>query len=240
MKSLPFGILGVLAVIYLSLETKNSAIYLSAHSFYIVFLGTIAIFFFANPFNNIKMTFKAIKELFEKDKSSEEVRSMVQEIASKKGLNDHHKIPLVNYALKLWKQGVEADMVETLLIEKNEEIVATTELPVSVLKNLSKYPPALGMTGTVMGMISLFANLNGDNKAMIGEALSIAMTATFYGLMFANFILLPLADRLHIRHKAITNRNDLFLTALLKINRSEPISFLENLNLEQAYYEQAG
>ncbi len=240
MKSLPIGILGVIIVIALSMDTANSAIYMSAHSFYIVFLGTAAIFLFANPFKNIITTFVAVKSLFEKDKTPEEVRSLVEEIAKNKGLEKDHKIPLVDYALKLWKQGVEPDIVESLLIEKNEDVVSTTEIPVSVLKNLSKYPPALGMTGTVMGMISLFANLNSDNKAAIGEALSVAMTATFYGLMYANFILLPLADRLHIRHKAITNRNDLVLNALLKINRSEPLSFIENLNLEQSYYEQAG
>lgn len=240
MKSLPLGLIGVAIVLFLSLEKSNASIYLNSHSFYIVFLGTIAIFLFANPFRNIMMTFSAIKELFRKDKSSTEIRSIINEISSKKGVIKNHEIPIVNYALKLWNQGVEAEIFETLLIEKNEEIVATTEIPVSVLKNLSKYPPALGMTGTVMGMISLFANLNSDNKSSIGQALSVAMTATFYGLMFANFILLPLADRLHIRHKAMTNRNDIFLAALLKINRSEPISFLDNLNLEQSYYEQAG
>ena len=58
-----------------------------------------------DPFRNISMTFSAVKELFRKDKSSKEIRSIVTEISSKKGSIKNHEIPLVNYALKLWKEN---------------------------------------------------------------------------------------------------------------------------------------
>jgi chemotaxis protein MotA len=81
-----------------------------------------------------------------------------------------------------------------------------------------------------MGMISLFSALD-ENRSNIGSALSIAMTATFFGLVLANVFISPLADRLHVRqvhmHRTLENMYEL----LLLINQGEPTALIkEELN----------
>lgn len=239
MKTLPIGIISVILITLLSIDRNNIEVYLNSHSFVLVFLGTLAVFTLSTPQKGSLLTLKAILNLFKKDFKGQELKEELVNL--KKNTNNvKHKNPLIDYALKLWQQGVDQNNFEDLLTEKLNDIESNTQVPVSILKNLSKYPPALGMIGTVMGMIALFANLNSENKLFIGQALSVAMTATFYGLMLANMIILPLADRLQIQHQSTSNRNELIFTALLKINKSEPVSFLNNINLEEKYYEQAG
>jgi flagellar motor component MotA len=103
--------------------------------------------------------------------------------------------PLIAYASDLWSQGIEPDLFIVLLSQKRNEILSRGLDAIQALKNLSKYPPALGMTGTVMGIVNVFYALD-QNKDSIGLNLSMAMTATFLGLILANVLISPLADRL--------------------------------------------
>ncbi|MBU6376194.1 MAG: MotA/TolQ/ExbB proton channel family protein [Bdellovibrionales bacterium] len=63
-----------------------------------------------------------------------------------------------------------------------------------MILNLSKFPPALGLLGASTGMIQMMMNLKTNGTDGIGASMAIALTATFWGIGFANFILLPLSD----------------------------------------------
>lgn len=54
--------------------------------------------------------------------------------------------------------------------------------------------PSVGMVGTVLGLVGMFASL--DDPASMGPAMALAMLTTFYGLVFATFVFGPIAARL--------------------------------------------
>lgn len=54
--------------------------------------------------------------------------------------------------------------------------------------------PALGMAGTIIGLIRMFSHM--EDSSAIGPAMAMALMATFYGLIFANIVAGPLAARL--------------------------------------------
>ncbi|PTQ08269.1 flagellar motor protein [Sphingomonas oleivorans] len=54
--------------------------------------------------------------------------------------------------------------------------------------------PAMGMIGTVLGLIDMFANM--EDAARIGPSMAMALVATLYGIIVANLIAGPIADRL--------------------------------------------
>lgn len=54
--------------------------------------------------------------------------------------------------------------------------------------------PAMGMAGTIIGLISMFARM--DDAAAVGPAMAMALLATFHGLVIANILAGPLARRL--------------------------------------------
>ena len=51
--------------------------------------------------------------------------------------------------------------------------------------------PALGMAGTVIGLIGMFAAM--DDPAALGPAMALALLTTFYGVVIANMIAAPIA-----------------------------------------------
>lgn len=54
--------------------------------------------------------------------------------------------------------------------------------------------PSVGMVGTVLGLIGMFASL--DDPARMGPAMALAMLTTLYGLVFGAFLFGPIAARL--------------------------------------------
>jgi len=61
-------------------------------------------------------------------------------------------------------------------------------------ENIADAAPAMGMLGTVVGLIMLFGKV--DNAAAIGQAMAIALLTTLYGLILANLVAGPIAQRL--------------------------------------------
>jgi chemotaxis protein MotA len=54
--------------------------------------------------------------------------------------------------------------------------------------------PAMGMAGTIIGLVGMFASM--DDPAHIGPAMAMALLTTLYGVVLANFIAAPIAARL--------------------------------------------
>ena len=54
--------------------------------------------------------------------------------------------------------------------------------------------PAMGMLGTVLGLIAMFARM--DDPDAIGSAMALAMMTTFYGLLLSGLVAGPIAARL--------------------------------------------
>jgi chemotaxis protein MotA len=229
MNNLFFGFVAIFAVLFASLQ-GNASSYVQLHSFLIVVVGTVAILFFSTPGNVLKSLWRNLLQLTKKDDSvalySEDIFKLSQSRDTK--LANTHK--LVSYGQELWQQGVDPDLFIVLLSQKRRELEAKTTDAVQALKNLAKYPPTLGMTGTVMGMISLFSTLD-SNKSNIGQALSTAMTATFLGLILANLLIAPLADRLQVKQVNQQRLLENIYELMLLINQGEPSTLIkEELN----------
>lgn len=54
--------------------------------------------------------------------------------------------------------------------------------------------PAMGMAGTIVGLVGMFASM--DDPTRIGPAMALALLTTLYGVVLANFIAAPIATRL--------------------------------------------
>jgi chemotaxis protein MotA len=64
---------------------------------------------------------------------------------------------------------------------------------------LGAYAPAFGMIGTLIGLILMLRHL--DDPSKIGPGMAVALITTLYGVMGANFVFLPLAEKLEARTK---------------------------------------
>jgi chemotaxis protein MotA len=93
-------------------------------------------------------------------------------------------------------------------LHKEENISATLERDVSdtvclhevsnqILVSLSRTLPALGLIGTLVGMVLLLRDLYTQDVQSLPAALSLAVLTTLYGAVFANVLVAPLAARLN-------------------------------------------
>jgi chemotaxis protein MotA len=234
MITLPFGFFVVGFVVYYALHGVELENFLNFHSFVIVIVGTVAALALSAPSGTLKRLVFNLIRLYRPIRNKDLITKTLHQLVENKNLKIQKDIhPLIDFAQDMWEQGLSKNLFEELLMQRLEELSIKSEEPVSTLKNLAKYPPALGMMGTVMGMVELFANLNADNKDMVGANLALAMTATFYGLFLANLFITPLSDRLFVQHLGDVKLNEYVFNAIIYINRNEPLAVIENCDGER-------
>jgi chemotaxis protein MotA len=61
------------------------------------------------------------------------------------------------------------------------------------------YAPSFAMMGTMFSLINMLRTL--DDPSTIGPNMAIALITTFYGVVIANAILNPIANKLNVRHE---------------------------------------
>ncbi|MFM6927736.1 MAG: motility protein A [Bdellovibrio sp.] len=102
---------------------------------------------------------------------------------------------------------------------------------IKVWQTLSRFPPAFGLLGATLGMISLLQTL-GEPGAQdrIGPAMATALVATFYGLLLANLILIPISEKLiSVSQADMTLREIIKEGVLLVHEKKHPIFIREYL-----------
>ncbi len=228
MKSLTSGMLILIFVFAMTFHGVDSSVFYNAHSFIIVVLGTLGIFALSTPPVGILNVFKSLMKLSVPDKSVDFYNEQLLAVNKKRDvqLSDSH--PLIVYAQELWIKGLDSEMIPALLTRRMQELNGDTLRVTSALRNLAKYPPAMGMTGTVIGLVTLFSHLQPENRSKLGPSLALAMTATLYGLLLANAFLMPLADRLHLIHLHHSEVNQYICKILLLIHQGDGESIVED------------
>lgn len=218
--TLPIGLFATFAVIFYSMGTQNLAMYANSHSLALVVGGTFTVLLMSSPWKSLLHLWTDLWSLFKPVKSFNDFQNDLVSLVKNKNSSVKINDPLVTYAQELWLQGISQDLFVVLLSQKKNDIEQKGTLSIQCLKNLSKYPPAFGMAGTVIGVVSLFQSLD-NNKDKIGASLALAMTATFLGLVLANAIVMPLADRLQIKHSQQKQLLQNIYQVLLLINQNE-------------------
>jgi chemotaxis protein MotA len=87
--------------------------------------------------------------------------------------------------------------------------------------------PAWGMVGTIIGMVTMFANMSDPSK--LGPAMATALLATLYGAVIANMVCLPLADKLHIKLEEEDISRSLIIDGILLIRESKSPSLVKEM-----------
>lgn len=227
MLSLPIGFVFTIAIVYFSLEGGSISTYVNSHSLVLVFAGTVAIFIMSTPFDTIRRLVTALRELFSSPRKVEHFRGEFEELNQSRSTSIPSNNELIRYATDLWSSGVQPELFVVLVLQKREELERANNDVIQSLRNLAKYPPVLGMTGTVMGLVTMFSNL-GSNQTTIGPALAFAMTATFWGLITANCLVTPLADHLHVKQLQREKLYGGIYQILMLIHRGEASVLIRN------------
>ena len=75
--------------------------------------------------------------------------------------------------------------------------------------------PAWGMIGTILGMVTMLANMSDPSK--LGAAMVTALLATLYGALITNLVALPIADKLRVKVEEEDVSRSLIIDGILLI-----------------------
>ncbi len=93
----------------------------------------------------------------------------------------------------LLQPGGGADARETILTLSYARLAQVKEAE-DVFRFLARTTPAVGLMGTIVGLVNMLINLR--NFEQLGPAMAVAQLATFYGLILAYGIWSPFAKRI--------------------------------------------
>jgi chemotaxis protein MotA len=212
-----FGILvafGVL-VISITMATKNPIVFLDPHGILIVIGGTAAAGLMCFPLRSFIRVGGVIMNKFLGAYSTRHEVVIHEIVDLARGVRENPeylktkaktiKTQFLSDAVQLMTLGgIPEEELDDILVKRAATHTKRYDYDVGVFKTLAKFPPAFGLLGTTLGMISLLQQLGGkDAQKLLGPAMAIGLVATFYGLVVANLVFIPIAENL-----ANINRDD--------------------------------
>src|SRR5262249_50180445 len=99
--------------------------------------------------------------------------------------------------LMLMIDGTDPEALRSIMEIDIDALSARHRENARIFEAAGGFAPTLGVLGAVMGLIHVLGNLAEPDK--LGEGIATAFVATFYGVGFANTIMLPLAEKLKVR-----------------------------------------
>ena len=111
--------------------------------------------------------------------------------------------------------GHDIDVVRETLAKDISMTTQRHEFGSSIFKSMGDVAPAMGMIGTLIGLVAMLSNM--DDPKAIGPAMAVALLTTLYGAFFANVICLPVAIKLANRTEEEKLNQSLVLDGIVGI-----------------------
>ncbi|NCN41660.1 motility protein A [bacterium] len=241
--SAPLGFIVGLGVIGFSVTQglENSRVFLDAHAAVIVLGGTLAAAMICLPLTHLLSLFKIFLRTVTGSQKTEilhtinEVVSVSEAVASGQSISDQ-SATIKNHFFKeslvlMDKGGLTDDQLQEVLAMRVEQQNEMYKKEGATYKIIGKFPPAFGLVGATLGMIALLQGLGApDAFQKLGPAMSIALVATFYGLILANVFIIPVGENLtHAADDDLTIRKIIAHGVLLIKNKEHPLIVSEYL-----------
>lgn len=123
--------------------------------------------------------------------------------------------PFFKKSLNLLVDGHDADVVRAILTKDMNLTFTRQKDGVSIFRALGDVAPAMGMIGTLIGLVQMLSVM--DDPKQIGPAMAVALLTTLYGAMIANMFAIPIADKLDLRSGEEKLAKSLIIDAVLAI-----------------------
>ena len=168
------------------------------------------------------------KTLFFKLAPSEGEAKKMLKIAQKARINgllniqdDANKIDdnFAKKGLSLAIDGINPEAIETILQDETVSMSDRHERSIAILRRSAELAPAMGLIGTLIGLVQMLGNLS--DPSAIGPAMAVALLTTLYGAVLANMVFTPLAAKLERNSQAEVELRRLYLTSIMSIVKQE-------------------
>lgn len=129
--------------------------------------------------------------------------------------------PFLHKCLAMAVDGAPGEEIDRVLRVEIDATHGRHLKSASVLRKAAEVAPAMGLIGTLVGLVQMLGHLS--DPAAIGPSMAIALLTTFYGAILGSMVFAPLAAKLerNAGEEALLNRMYLMTSAAIG-NRSHP------------------
>lgn len=210
-------------------------LFVNVPSLLIVIGGSVSVVLMQFTLGQFFGAFKvAMKAFFHKSVDAVQLieqAGVLANVARKEGMmaleSQEIENPFLNKGIQLCVDGHPPDLVRKMLSKDISLTIQRHELGQKIFKALGDIAPAMGMIGTLIGLVQMLANM--DDPKSIGPAMAVALLTTLYGAIIANAFALPLADKLELRSQEEKTNRTLILETISGIQEGMNPRVLEEL-----------
>jgi len=221
-------IIGVTVVILAIMTGSGLDIFLNLPGFLIVVGGTFAATMIQFPFSGVFISFPiGIKAAFtnQKERPRDFITTAIRlsKLARKNGLLSLEKAKITNPSfrkgLQMCADGRDLDYIRKVLTQEMAQSIQREEVGARVFLAIGETAPAFGMFGTLVGLVQMLSKMN--DPSTIGSAMAVALLTTLYGVLIANLIALPIADKLQAKSGQEMELRSLIIECVIQIQQMQ-------------------
>lgn len=230
------GLLGAIAMVVMAMVLGGSIItFIDVPSILIVVVGTHFVVMMTYPLGEfLGAASSGMKTLMFKSPDYNELIEKVVELADlarKSGLlaleGTEIPDPYMKKGIGLLVDGHDGEVVRSILEKDMKMASARHSSGASIFKSMADIAPAMGMIGTLVGLVAMLSNM--DDPKSIGPAMAVALLTTLYGAIMANMVGIPIAEKLNKRDGEETLAKQLIVDGLLGIQAGQNPRVIEQI-----------
>ncbi len=218
---------------------KDIMVFVDIPSVLIVFGGTVGAVLICYPLQQVLGVMAVVKKtfLFKLDQPADIITRFMEYankarregILSLEPLLKDIQDDFLRKGLQLTVDGMEPQAIQEILETEIAYLEERHQLGAEILATFGTYAPALGMIGTVIGLVLMLKTMN--DPSSIGPSMAVALITTFYGAVLANLVFNPMSAKLKNRSKEEVLIRGMILEGILCISKGEnPRIIEEKLN----------
>lgn len=198
-------------------------------SMMIVIGGTIGATLLNYPLSQVVLVFRIVKNAFlHKSQAHSEVISLIIEFSKKarregilsfeqelKEIED----PFFTKGLQLAIDGMESQAIENIMTTEIQFAQERHRLGAEIFATMGTFAPAMGMLGTIIGLVQMLMQM--EDPGQIGAPMAVALLTTFYGVILANLVFIPISGKLKARSKEEILLKQMILEGIIAIQAGD-------------------
>jgi len=240
-------LLGVIIVLLNMVDFSTGQIisaFFNLNAFLVVLGGTFAAVLINYPFSQVGCFFSGFKKILGSEPASSE--SAIEQLLYLSYLSQKKGILALEKEIETQPDSfMRFALTEMMVYRDPNHLQASLDNHLNSMKlrhatcqdvfnNMATYAPAFGMMGTVMGLIMMMVSqvsaessteLVGQSQNMLSallEGMGLALVTTFYGVLFANFLFIPVSGKLKVLSDSEALKNEVIVHGVLLIKEQQP------------------
>lgn len=194
----------LLVAVGIAMGNQNAS-FIDVPSILIVILGTITVTFTSYTGREIGLAMPVIwgsivRQVFNPSTLARELLDLTV-ITRRRGIlalniyaDQLARHPFMENTLQMAADGMTAPEVARLVHQDIDMMLEGYKKAAGMLRRASEIAPAMGLIGTLIGLVQMLVSL--DDPASIGPSMALALLTTFYGAIMGTMVLAPLAAKL--------------------------------------------